>query len=88
MKLYTGPFELVNGDGTEYSVEGSLDTEIEYNNLRSWHGSFTGDIDFNEVGNELTVRLPDGREGKVLIQNMDFSPQPVGRLLGNGPAPA
>lgn len=50
---------------------------------RSWQGYADGldDHVFELLGETVTVRTPDGREGDAIVQNN------AGHLVGSGPAP-
>lgn len=79
--------------GSEYPLEGRYRTESSPSGLRSWSGTFSGGVDLgNLAGEQLTLRLPDGREGTVLVNNVTLSAVPGGsrargEFMGNGPAP-
>jgi hypothetical protein len=91
MSNYAGPFTLVDDNGSEYEVEGSFRAEGSPGGLRSWSGTFTSGPDVgNLAGARLTLRLPDGGEGAVLVSNLSFGSGGGGmrgEFAGTGPAP-
>jgi hypothetical protein len=85
---YHGPFTLVTEDGSEHQVTGSLVVESD-RGLQSWSGRFGDGAPYSLAGEQVTVRMPNGQEGKALITNMTVSSATgvTGELVGNGPAP-
>jgi len=68
MVSYNGPATLVVGDH-EVEVEAHLVSNREPEHLGDWGGFLTCDPDtlFNLLGETVTVRLPNGREGTVVV---------------------
>ena len=94
---YEGKFLLEMADGTELEGAGVLTGRVT-NGLQSWEGHATfGDLSVASTidqDNPITVRLPDGRQGEALVQNIEVNAG-GGRsavvdltLLGNGPMPS
>jgi hypothetical protein len=89
---YRGPATITLPDETQEEGVVNLRTEQTGDGLSSWFGTFRGsnpsaDL-LNAMGPTLQLKLPNGRTGQVLIQNVggdgrDF----VFNLIGSGPAP-
>ena len=92
MASYAGPAELIpEGGGAQLDV----DVELVSRKPR-WSGHFvltsTRALPVDAVGSRYTIRLPNGREGAVLISNVGRRwIEGAGRqrvnVLGDGPVP-
>lgn len=84
MSEYEGPVTLLMPDGAEKTVPAKFWTDIE-GGLNAWNGRIDADDEtlWHALTSSmsLTVRLPDGREGQILVLGND------GRVAGTGPAP-
>ena len=88
---YSGKAELIpQGGHTSFVVGARLRKE-----KRSWSGSILrpeGDLLTLEVGSRCTLRLPDGKEGAVIVQRrpINWLRPPGGQrvqVAGSGPPP-
>ncbi len=75
MATYRSPAVLVSADGTRTSGSAALFTEPGRNGgFRPWAGDFRPTADSaaftNPVGLTLTLEMPDGRSGKVVVQSL------------------
>ena len=93
MSSYTGPAVLVVG-GVLVSVDLDLRTYesiVGAHVRRSWSGTAhvtDGTSLFNEVGQTVTLELPDGVEGQLIIGSVGGSPSgEVVAVRGNGEPP-
>ncbi|MDG4784917.1 hypothetical protein O7626_03045 [Micromonospora sp. WMMD1102] len=86
MTTYNGPAVLIEADGTEHDTTATLSAGVRPGLpvRRIWAGrlDLDGDVAWRafEASDPLTLRLPDGREGGVLVQA-------DGQVTGSGPAP-
>lgn len=75
---YHGPATLVIDDNREIEVEVDVCTETAPGSgLRSWGGDITSPLKISDAGDvlhadDVKLRLPDGREGKVLLTDVLF----------------
>lgn len=94
MANYAGQFTLIDSDGAEHRVEGRYRSTTGPGGLRSWSGSFSATVNLgNLAGQQMTLRLPNGQQGTVLINNLTFGAGPAGvrahgEFMGTGPEPA
>ena len=93
MATYRSPAVLLSTDGTRTSGTAALFTEPGRNGgIAPWAGDFRPAVDSprikNPVGKILTLEMPDGRSGKVVVQRLKGgSKNTVLALLGEGLAP-
>ncbi|MEU7826919.1 hypothetical protein [Catellatospora sp. NPDC049133] len=84
---------LISADGTRTSGSAALFTEPGRNGgVRPWAGDFRPAADSaaikNPVGLTLTLEMPDGRCGKVVVQSLKGgSKNTILALLGEDQAP-
>lgn len=89
MGYYDGPATLTGPTGAEVPAEVSLRTHTD-GALRNWDGTATvEDFDPTTRNDFATLRLPDGREGRVVVTGTpDILAHPITlELTGTGPAP-
>jgi hypothetical protein len=92
-KTYQGP-AVVLFDGAEYPAEVDFEITIERNNhidvRKSWDGYIDSDPAIgwfdSSTGGEAAVRMPDGREGRVIATAGSLGSGRV-EVQGTGPAP-
>jgi hypothetical protein len=75
MATYRSPAVLVSADGTRTSGTAALFTEPGRKGaVPQWAGDFrpavSADGIKNPVGKTLTLEMPDGRSGRVLVQRL------------------
>ena len=93
MATYRSPAVLLSTDGTRTSGTAALFTEPGRNGgVPPWAGDFRPAVDSarikNPVGKTLTLEMPDGRSGKVVVQKLKGGTKnTVLALLGEGPPP-
>ena len=93
MATYRSPAVLLSTDGTRTSGTAALFTEPGRNGgIPPWAGDFRPAVDSprikNPVGKTLTLEMPDGRSGKVVVQELKGgSKNTVLALLGEDLAP-
>jgi hypothetical protein len=93
MATYRSPAVLLSADGTRTPGTAALFTEPGRNGgYAPWAGDFrladTSRSIKNPVGKTLTLEMPDGRSGKVVVQQLKGgSKNIVLALLGEGLAP-
>jgi hypothetical protein len=93
MATYRSPAVLLFADGTRTPGTAALFTEPgRKGGIPPWAGDFRPAADFpdikNAVGKTLTLEMPDGRSGKVVVQSLKGgSKNTVLALMGEGPAP-
>lgn len=93
MATYRSPAVLISADGTRTSGSAALFTEPGRNGgVRPWAGDFRPAADSaaikNPVGMTLTLEMPDGRSGKVVVQSLKGgSKNTVLALMGEDQAP-
>ncbi|BCJ75047.1 hypothetical protein CS0771_45910 [Catellatospora sp. IY07-71] len=93
MATYRSPAVLLSADGTRTSGTAALFTEPgRKGGIPPWAGDFRLAADSaeikNPVGRILTLEMPDGRSGKVVVQSRKGgSKNIVLALLGEGLAP-
>lgn len=93
MATYRSPAVLLSADGTRTSGTAALFTEPAHKGgIAPWAGDFRLADDSrgikNPVGKTLTLEMPDGRSGKVVVQRLKGgSKNIVLALLGEGLAP-
>jgi hypothetical protein len=84
---------LLSADGTRMSGTAALFTEPgRKGGIPPWAGDFRPAADSpgikNPVGKTLTLEMPDGRTGTVVVQGLKGgSKNTVLALMGEGPAP-
>jgi len=83
---------LLSADGTRTSGTAALFTEPRRNGIPPWAGDFRPASDSpvikNPVGKTLTLEMPDGRSGKVVVQSLKGgSKNTVLALMGEDLAP-
>lgn len=95
---YNGPATIIQG-GREVAVECSIAAYQEMveaggellEGLKSWDGTWWDpDPEYSLELDEATIRFPDGRQGQILIRDMQVR-MPGGEhgsLLGSGGLPA
>jgi hypothetical protein len=93
MATYRSPAVLLSADGTRVSGTAALFTEPgRKGGIPPWAGDFRLAADSsrikNPVGKTLTLEMPDGRCGTVVVQRLKGgSKNTVLALLGEGLAP-
>jgi hypothetical protein len=93
MATYRSPAVLVSPDGTRTSGTAALFTEPgRKGGIAPWAGDFRVAADSvrikNPVGKTLTLEMPDGRTGKVVVQSLKGgSKSTILGLLGEDLAP-
>lgn len=93
MATYRSPAVLLSADGTRTSGTAALFTEPgRKGGIPPWAGDFRLAVDAvgikNPVGKTLTLEMPDGRSGKVVVQSLKGgSKNPVLALLGEDQPP-
>jgi hypothetical protein len=93
MATYRSPAVLISADGTRTSGTAALFTEPgRKGGIAPWAGDFRPAADSqrikNPVGKTLTLEMPDGRCGKVVVQEVKGgSKNTVLALLGEDLAP-
>lgn len=93
MATYRSPAVLISADGTRTSGSAALFTEPGRNGgVRPWAGDFRLAADSaaikDPVGMTLTLEMPDGRSGKVVVQSLKGgSKNTILALMGEDQAP-
>ncbi len=93
MATYRSPAVLLSADGTRTSGTAALFTEpARKGGIAPWAGDFRPAADSpaikNPVGKTLTLEMPDGRTGKVVVQGLKGgSKNVVLALLGEDQPP-
>ena len=93
MATYRSPAVLLSADGTRTSGTVALFTEpAPKGGIAPWAGDFRVGAEStsikNPVGKTLTLEMPDGRTGKVLVQSLKGgSKATILALLGEDLAP-
>ncbi|MFC8593603.1 hypothetical protein [Streptomyces atroolivaceus] len=89
MTTYQGPVTVVAGD-VEATMRADL-SSTQQDGTKSWGGSLSGyeDADMFEVltADTAVMRLPDGHEGRFVLQGRLTPGQGAVAVLGSGPAP-
>lgn len=87
MSQYQGPATLIASDGTETQVDVAL-TIGRRGHLKEWHGQCIIGVDQHLGLETYTIRLPNGREGQVLVSNVQYGAGGVAvTLAGSGKPP-
>jgi hypothetical protein len=86
---YAGPATLVTQDGTEIPVRTTLYLVTSRNRLPTWQGQIAGSEDLGNVYQEqgAKLRMPDGREGDVILMSYAASNPTTAVIQGSGPPP-
>lgn len=93
MATYRSPAVLLSADGTRMSGTAALFTEpARHGKTPPWAGDFRLAADSDRikspVGKTLTLEMPDGRSGKVVVQGVKGgSKNVILALLGEDLAP-
>lgn len=93
MATYRSPAVLVSADGTRTSGSAALFTEpARKGGIAPWAGDFRLAADAasikNPVGKTLTLEMPDGRTGTVVVQSLKGgSKNTILALMGEDLAP-
>jgi hypothetical protein len=93
MATYRSPAVLLSADGTRTPGTAALFTEPgRKGGIPPWAGDFRPAADSasikNPVGKILTLEMPDGRSGKVLVQSLKGGTKAtILALLGQDAAP-
>lgn len=88
MGHYRGRAEIIQGAkriGVDCAYDGGTDPR---SGLHAWAGVYRGARPPHVLEpDSALLRLPDGREGEILIDEIDSSTGASGLFLGNGPEP-
>jgi hypothetical protein len=92
MSTYNGPATLTLTNDQQLAGHATLNSRRNQHGLGSWDGRFqpseTGADIMNALGANLTMTLPDGKTGEVIVTNTDMlAPRPIFELTGSGEAP-
>jgi hypothetical protein len=92
MATYRSPAVLLSADGTRTSGTAALFTEPgRKGGIPPWAGDFRPAVDSpdikNAVGKTMTLEMPDGRSGKVVVQSVKGGSKSVVLALMGEDAP-
>jgi hypothetical protein len=89
MGSYAGVATMERPDGTNRDVRVRLDWWLEEpSGLWAWDGTADDVADWLQLGDEITVRLPDGRSGRMLVRSINIGTSGERtELLGTGAPP-
>jgi len=80
---YEGPATLITEDGTEHQADVALYVQTD-GHLKQWLGNAT--LATTPVLGDGRLRMPDGREGAIILTNMTTGSDEV-TLQGSGRPP-